>query len=68
LLGICLGKSVISGSPTAGPESQSLPKYTFENCAGGEIRESKLQILVPRGVTVTQRPLEALFMVRIHAG
>ena len=24
--------------------------------------------LIPRGVTVTQRPLEALFMVRIHAG
>jgi hypothetical protein len=22
---------------------------------------------IPRGVTVTQRPLEALFMVRIHA-
>jgi hypothetical protein len=22
---------------------------------------------LPRGVTVTQRPLEALFMVRIHA-
>ena len=24
--------------------------------------------LLPCGVTVTQRPLEALFMVRIHAG
>ena len=23
---------------------------------------------IPRGVTVTQRPLEALFMVQIHAG
>jgi hypothetical protein len=23
---------------------------------------------LPRGVTVTQRPLEALFMVQIHAG
>ena len=34
----------------------------------GEICESKPEILVPRGVTVTQRPLEALFMVRIHAG
>ena len=40
----------------------------FGNCARGEICESKRQVLVPRGVTVTQRPLEALFMVRIHAG
>jgi hypothetical protein len=24
-------------------------------------------LALPRGVTVTQRPLEALFMVRIHA-
>jgi hypothetical protein len=29
---------------------------------------TRLQIcFLPRGVTVTQRPLEALFMVRIHA-
>src|SRR5882757_8444637 len=68
LLGICVRKSVISGSPTAGSESQPFTRIHFGNCAGGEIRESKLQIRVPRGVTVTQRPLEALFMVRIHAG
>jgi hypothetical protein len=32
----------------------------------GERRHQKIRL--PRGVTVTQRPLEALFMVRIHAG
>ena len=35
----------------------------FRNRKSGS-RDSDL----PRGVTVTQRPLEALFMVRIHAG
>ena len=43
-------------------------RISFGNCAGDEIRESKAQIPVPRGVTVTQRPLEALFLVRIQAG
>ena len=34
---------------------------------GGSTRKIKGHLL-PDGVTVTQRPLEALFMVRIHVG
>jgi hypothetical protein len=33
-----------------------------------KIGNLKSQIRIPRGVTVTQRPLEALFLVRIQAG
>jgi hypothetical protein len=33
-----------------------------------KIANLKSQIRIPRGVTVTQRPLEALFLVRIQAG
>lgn len=41
----------------------SLPGKEISPLAG---RKSRVNTL-PRGVTVTQRPLEALFMVRIHA-
>jgi hypothetical protein len=33
-----------------------------------KIANLKSQMHIPRGVTVTQRPLEALFLVRIQAG
>ena len=33
-----------------------------------KIANLKSLIRIPRGVTVTQRPLEALFLVRIQAG
>ena len=32
------------------------------------IADLEPKIVIPRGVTVTQRPLEALFLVRIQAG
>ncbi len=40
----------------------------FADCGLMQNGQAKVDIAVPRGVTVTQRPLEALFMVRIHAG
>jgi hypothetical protein len=36
--------------------------------SGPAIEDHKLKMRLPRGVTVTQRPLEALFLVRIQAG
>ena len=37
-------------------------------CALTQNRRSNSGMELPRGVTVTQRPLEALFLVRIQAG
>jgi hypothetical protein len=68
LLGVCLGKRVDFRIADRRTGVLTVNRIHFGNCVGGEIRESKPLILVPRGVTVTQRPLEALFLVRIQAG
>jgi hypothetical protein len=56
------GISRISGDSAQNIKTQN----NHLRCVEFALTRVKIRFL-PRGVTVTQRPLEALFMVRIHA-